>query len=158
MRQNTHIRAAPDSGDLDKKGTFHNTTLTTRQWEVIRYRTKGLSQTEVGRRLKTTRENVSEIERRARLKIEAAKATLAALQELDAPREVLIPSGTSVFEVVSMIILRADVLGVKLANSADDVLAAIRSTWGPKIKGHRLTSGARVEIAADGSLLLKRTV
>ena len=38
-----------------------------------------------------------------------------ALQELDATREVLIPSGTSVFEVVSMIILRADVLGIKLS-------------------------------------------
>ncbi len=31
-----------------------------------------------------------------------------------------------------MIILRADVLGVKLVNSADDVLAAIRSRGGQR--------------------------
>lgn len=112
----------------------------------------------MGKKLNTTRENVSEIERRARLKIEAAKATLAALQQLGAPREVLIPTGTSVFEVVSMIILRADVLGVRLVSSADDILAALRSQWRPKIRGHRLISGARVEIAADGSLLIKSAV
>ena len=60
-----------------------------------------------------------------------------------APREVLIPSGTSIFEVVSMIILRADVLGVKLLNSADDVLAAIRSTWKAKIQRSSLDFGGQ---------------
>ena len=137
--------------------TFHSTTLTPRQWEVIRYRAQGLTQAEVAKKLKTTRVNVSEIEHRARLKINAAKATLAALQELHATGEVLIPSGTSIFEVVSMIILRADVLGVKLQSSADDVLADIRSRWRAKIRGHRLTSVAKVEIATDGSLSFKKT-
>ncbi len=89
------------------------------------------------------------------MKISAAKATLAALQELDAKGEVLVPSGTSVFEAVFMIILRADILGVKLRGSADDVLAAIRSRWKSRIKGHRLTSAVRVEIAPDGSLIAR---
>ena len=136
---------------------FRGTALTSRQWEVVRFRTQGLTQIEVAKKLKTTRENVSEIEHRARLKIEAAKATLAALQELDAPRKVLIPNGTSIFEAVSMIILRADILGVRLLNTADEVLANIRSTWKSRIRGHRLTSLAKVEIAKDGSLLMKKT-
>jgi Tfx family DNA-binding protein len=140
---------------LDKKETFHSTTLTSRQWEVIRYRAQGLTQAQVAKKLRTTRENVSEIEHRARFKINAAKATLAALQELDATREVLIPSGTSIFEAVTMIILRADVLGVRLVSSADDVLSDIRSRWRGKIKGHRFISVAKVEIATDGSLLFK---
>ena len=55
--------------------------------------------------MKTSRENVNEIEHRARLKINAAKATLEALKMPDASGEVLIPSGTSIFEAVSMIIL-----------------------------------------------------
>ena len=137
--------------------TFHGTALTSRQWDVVRFRAQGLSQAEVAKKLKTTRENVTEIEHRARTKINAARATLAALQDLDSTREVLIPSGTSVFEAVPMILLRADVLGVRLRSSADEVLATIRSRWKTKIKGHRLTSAARLEISSDGSLLLKTT-
>ncbi|MCL5068036.1 MAG: Tfx family DNA-binding protein [Thaumarchaeota archaeon] len=135
---------------------FRNTTLTSRQWEVIRYRAQGLTQAAVASKLNTTRVNVTEVERRARLKINAAKATLAALQELHASGEVLIPSGTSVFEAVSMIILRADILGIRLQGTADDVLAAVRSIWRKKIRGHRLTSAAKVVIVTDGSLSYKK--
>jgi Tfx family DNA-binding protein len=105
--------------------------------------------------LNTSRENVNEIEHRARTKINTAKATLAALQELEAKGEVLIPNGTSIFEAVFMIILRADILGVKLRGSADDILAAIRSKWKGRIKGYRLTSAVKVEIVPDGSLMAK---
>ncbi len=134
------------------------TTLTARQWEVIRYRGQGFTQAEVAKKLKTSRENVNEIEHRARLKINAAKATLTALQDPDVSGEVMIPSGTSIFEAVSMILLRADVLGVKLQGSGDDVLAAIRSTWEAKIRGHRLTTAAKAQVGADGYLVVKKTL
>ena len=140
---------------MGARKAFHNTSLTARQWQVIRYRAQGITQAELAKVLNTTRENVNEIEHRARLKISAAKATVEALQELEAKGDVLIPSGTSIFEAVFMIIMRADILGVKLRGSADDVLAAIRSKWRPRIKGHRLTSAVKVEVAKDGSLLAR---
>jgi len=155
---NANIRAPRLRGALVRKPGFRSTTLTARQWQVIRYRAQGITQSELAKVLNTSRENVNEIEHRARMKISAAKATLAALQELDAKGEVLIPSGTSVFEAVFMIITRADVLGVKLRGSADDILAAIRSKWRGRIKGHRLTSAVKVEIAEDGSLVVKDSV
>ncbi|MDG6908881.1 MAG: Tfx family DNA-binding protein [Nitrososphaerota archaeon] len=132
--------------------SFRSTTLTPRQWQVVRYRAKGITQKELAVLLNTTRENVSEIEHRARLNIAAAKATIAALSELEAKGEVLVPNGTSIFEAVSMIILSADLLGVKLHGSADDILKAIRLRWRERIHGHRLTSAVKVEIAKDGSL------
>ncbi|MDA4134495.1 MAG: Tfx family DNA-binding protein [Thaumarchaeota archaeon] len=141
-----------------KRGTFQSTSLTSRQWEVIHYRAQGLTQAQVAKKLRTSRENVNEIEHRARLKINAAKATLEALKMPDASGEVLIPSGTSIFEAVSMIILRADVLGVRLQGSADDVLAAIRTNWEAKIRGHRLTMAVKARIGADGYLIIKKTV
>ena len=131
---------------------FLGTTLTARQWEVVRYRASGMTQATIAKKLNTTRVNVSEIEHRARLNINAAKATIAALQEIHAAGEVLVPTDTSIFEVVSMIILRADILGVKLQGTADDVLATIRARWKAKIKGHRLTAATKVEIKPDGSL------
>ncbi len=143
---------------MDKERRFQGTTLTPRQWEVIRYRAQGLTQAQLAKKLKTSRENVSEIEHRARVKIDAAKATLICLQALDASGEVLIPGGTSIFEAVSMVYLRADVLGVRLRGSADEVLAAIRSKWKKRIKGHRLTSAVKFEIATDGTLVAKNPV
>lgn len=140
---------------MAKGKAYHSTILTERQWEIIRYRAAGLTQAELAKKLNTSRENISEIEHRAGLKIKAAKATLAALQDLDATGEMLIPTGTCVFEGVTMIIQRADVLEVKLIKSADDVLAALRSKCRTKIRGHHFVSSVRVAIGKDGSLLLK---
>lgn len=135
--------------------TFRGTTLTVRQWDVLRYRANGMTQAAIAKKLNTTRVNVSEIEHRARLNINAAKATLEALHEIHAAGEVQLSSNTSVFEAVSTIILRADLIGVKLQGTADNMLATIRSKWKTKIKGHRLTASTKVEIKPDGSLLFK---
>jgi HTH-type transcriptional regulator, fmd operon transcriptional regulator len=143
---------------LSKKPSFLRTTLTARQWEVIRARAHGMTQAQLAKRLKTSRENVNEIEHRARMKIDAAKATIAALQDLEATGEILIPSGTSIFEALCMVFVRADILGVKLSTNADEMLAMMRSGWKGKIRGHRLTSAAKIGIASDGTLLVKKTL
>jgi HTH-type transcriptional regulator, fmd operon transcriptional regulator len=153
---NTQIMGRRLRASLRAKA-FQKTSLTARQWQVIRYRAQGITQAELAKVLNTSRENVNEIEHRARMKISAARATLAALQEIDARGEVLIPSGTDIFEAVFMVILRADVLGVKLKGSADDLLAAIRARWKGRIKGHRLASAVKIDIEKDGSIKLKDT-
>lgn len=141
--------------NLAKKAAFHGTILTSRQWEVMRYRAQGLTQAELARKLNTTRENISEIEHRAGAKIRAAKATLVALQNLDATGDLVIPSGTCVFDAVSTVIERANVLDIKLTNSADDILAIIRSKCRSKIRGHHLVASAKVEIHKDGTIALR---
>ncbi len=143
---------------LSRKASFLRTTLTARQWEVIRYRAHGMTQAQLAKKLKTSRENVNEIEHRARMKINAAKATLAALQDLEGTGEILIPSGTSIFEALCTVFVRADILGVKLRANADEMLEMMRSGWRGKIKGHRLTSAVKVGIASDGTLHVKKTL
>ena len=135
---------------------FHGTLLTHRQWEVLRYRSQGLTQSEVAKRLDTSRENVCIIEHRIWLKIEEAKATLVGLREMATKSKVLIPSGASVYEAVAELIQRADLLGVKLQNSSDDLLAALRSKCKGKIRGHHLISSVVVEITSDGKLHFER--
>lgn len=142
---------------LRKKESFHNTTLTSRQWEVIRYRAQGMTQAELAKRLKTSRENVNEIEHRARLKINKAKATLVALEDLEGTGAIMVPSGTSIFEAVCMVFVRADILGIKLRGNADEMLASMREGWSGKIRGHKVTSAAKLELAADGTLVVKKT-
>jgi len=105
--------------------------------------------------LDVTRENVCIIEHRAWLKIKEAEATLAGLREMASQSLVLIPSGASVYEATAELLQRADLLGVNLVNSSDDIVAAIRSKCRGKLRGHHLTSSIRVEVTADGQLSFK---
>lgn len=139
---------------MPKKAKYEGTALTPRQWEVVKMRAAGMTQAEVAKKLHTTRENVCIIERRARSKIRAAKATIVALQDLAAGKEMLLPSGTSVFEAVSSALVRADVLGIKLAMSADGLLAALRSKCKGRIRGHHLTAMVKLKIKDDGSVVI----
>jgi hypothetical protein len=132
-----------------------STVLTAKQWQVMRLRATGLTQTQVASRLRTTRENVSIIEHRAHENLRAAKATLEALEQLSDSRQLIIPSGTSVFEATSMILRRGDVLRVKLNINADSILALLRSRCKGRIRGHHLTSVIRVQISEDGSVTIK---
>jgi Tfx family DNA-binding protein len=110
---------------------------------------------QVAKRLRTSRENISIIEHRANANVRAAKATLAALEQLAESRELVVPSGTSIFEAVSMTLLRADVLRIKLRTSADSILAAIRSKCKGRIRGHHLTAAVRIRISEDGAITIK---
>jgi Tfx family DNA-binding protein len=109
----------------------------------------------VAKRLRTSRENVSIIEHRAYANVKAAKSALAAIEHLSESRELVLPSGTSVFEAVSMTLLRADMFRIKLRFSADSILAAIRSKCKKKIRGHHLTSPVRITIADDGNIRIR---
>jgi len=71
---------------------------------------------------------------------------------MDTDNHVLIPSGTCVYESIEMIILRADILGVKLRCSSDDMLAELRSRCKGKIRGHHLVSAVIAEVRNDGRL------
>lgn len=131
------------------------TILTQRQWQVMQLRATGLTQTQVAKRLHTTRENITIIEHRAHNNLRAAKATLARLEQLSESKELVVPSGTSIFEATSMILPRADVLRIKVKMSADSILAAIRSKCKARIRGHHLTAVAKIRISEDGAIMIK---
>ena len=115
----------------------------------------GLTQAQVAKRLRTTRENVTILEHRAHQNLKAAKATLAAIEELSGSKELIIPSGVSVFEATSMILRKADVLRIKVKMNADSILAALRTKRKGRIRRHHLIAAIRVRIDPDGSLKLK---
>ena len=87
--------------------------------------------------------------------LKSAKATLEALEQLSDSRELVIPSGTSIFEATSMILRRGDILRVKLRLSADSILALLRSRCRGRIRGHHLTTVVRVQLGEDGSVSIK---
>ncbi len=126
------------------------TLLTARQIEVLRLRKGGLTQDKVARILGTTRENVSIIERNAFHVIEAAKSTLEAFESLDAGSVITIPERTPIFDIPRIVLVRGDVLGVKVKTTEDDILAMVKSRG--KIRGHHLSSPMTIRIMPDGTL------
>ena len=95
------------------------------------------------------------IEHRAHENLRAAKATLSAIEELSGSKELIIPSGVSIFEAISMILRRADVLRIKVKMSADSILASLRARRKGRIRGHHLIAAIRIKIEPDGSLKMK---
>jgi len=122
---------------------------------VLQLRATGLTQNQVAKKLRTSRENISIIEHRAHANVRAAKATIAAIEQLSESRELIIPSGASIFEAVSMVLLRADMLRTKLRVSADSILAMIRSKCKGRIRGHHLTATIRIRISEDGTISIE---
>ena len=121
----------------------------------MRLRSTGLTQAQVAKELRTTRENVTILERRANDNLRAAKATLAAMERLSGSRELVIPSGVSVFEATSMILRKADVLRTKIKMNADAILATLRARHKGRIRGHHLVRAIRVKIEPDGSIKIR---
>ena len=122
---------------------------------MMKLRSAGLTQAQVAKKLRTTRENVTLLERRANENLKAAKATLAAVEELSASKELIIPSRISIFEATSLVLLRADILRIKVKMNADSILAALRSKRKGRIRGHHLIAPIKVKINADGSLTIE---
>jgi len=122
---------------------------------VMRLRSTGLTQAQVAKRLRTTRENVTILEHRAHENLMAARATLTAIEELSGSKELVIPSGVSIFEATSMILRRADLLRIKVKMNADSILALLRAKRKGRIRGHHLIVSIRVKIEPDGSLKIK---
>jgi len=121
----------------------------------LKLRATGLTQAQVAKRLHTSRENVTIIEHRAHENLRAAKATIAAIEDLSGSREFIIPSGVSIFEATSLILRRADVLRIKVKMDADSILASLRAKRRGRIRGHHLIAVVRVKINSDGSLQIK---
>jgi hypothetical protein len=122
---------------------------------VVKLRSTGLTQAQVAKKLRTTRENVTILERRAHENVKAAKATLAAMEGLSGSRELVIPSGVSVFEATSMVLRRADVLRTKVKMNADAILATLRARHKGRIRGHHLIVAIKVKIEPDGSIKMR---
>ena len=121
----------------------------------MRLRSTGLTQAQVAKKLRTTRENVTILERRANDNLRAAKATLAAMERLSGSRELIIPSRVSVFEATSMILRRADMLRIRVKMNADAILATLRARHKGRIRGHHLIRAITIKIESDGSLKMK---
>jgi Tfx family DNA-binding protein len=129
--------------------------LTDRQMQVLKLRSKGLTQEQTAKQLRTTRENISILETRARRNIRRAKATLEILEDLGVAIRILIKPETPVLEMARIVIKKADSSNVRLKLDCIDVLERIKTKARDKIRSKKVIEPISVVLLPHGDLLVE---
>ena len=129
--------------------------LTDRQIQVLRLRNRGLTQEETAKQIKTTRENVSILESRARRNITRARTTIEILEDLGVAVRVVIKPETPVLEMSNIIIKRADNANVKIKIDCIDLLERIKMRARNKIKGKKVVEAISVIVLPYGDVIVE---
>jgi Tfx family DNA-binding protein len=129
--------------------------LTDRQIQVLRLRNRGLTQQEAAKQLKTTRENVSILESRARRNITRARTTIEVLEDLGVAVRVVIKPETPVLEMSKIIIKRADDAKLKIKIDCIDLLERIKMKARNKIKAKKVVEAISVIVLPYGDLIVE---
>jgi hypothetical protein len=126
--------------------------LTEEQLKILAFRLDGLTQEEIARRLGTTRQNVSLIERRARGNIEKAEMTLRAYRRLQTAATVELVPSTHLVDVPRMLVDAADDAGVKISIDFALVYKQLRDEAGDSISGTRVVKPILLHVLRDGKI------
>ncbi|MEM2924864.1 MAG: Tfx family DNA-binding protein [Methanocellales archaeon] len=127
--------------------------LTEEQKKVLKLRDEGYTQREIAQMLGTSRANISIIEKRARLNLEKAKATIKEYSILLAPVRVKIKKGMDVINVPKLIFKHADKRGIKVRLNSLDLIARINAEKKDKIENRIILEDFEVYIAKNGDVI-----
>ncbi|AFC99043.1 DNA-binding protein, Tfx family [Methanocella conradii HZ254] len=126
--------------------------LTKRQVMVLRLRQAGMTQEEIARRIKTTRANVSLIEKRARENIDRSRETLKEWESIVSPVRVMIKKGTDVIKVPEVVFAEADRAGIHVKSNSLDLITRIKKEKGSIISNRTLTEDMEIDITDAGEV------
>jgi len=126
--------------------------LTKEQLKVLGFRIDGLTQEGIAKRLGTTRQNVSLIERRARGNIEKAEMTLRAYRRLQTTTTVELVPSMHLVDVPRMLVDAADDAGVKISIDFALVYKELRDEAGESISGTRVVRPILLHVLRDGKI------
>lgn len=127
--------------------------LTEEQKKVLKLRDEGYTQREIAQILGTSRANISIIEKRAKLNLEKARATIKEYSILLAPVRVRIKKGMDVLSVPKLIFKQADKRGIKVRLNSLELIARINAEKKDKIENRIIMEDFEVYIARNGGII-----
>ncbi len=119
---------------------------------VLRLRQSGLTQDEIARRIKTTRANVSLIEKRARENIDRSRETLKEWESIVSPVRITIKKGTDVIKIPEIVFSEADKSGIHVKSNSLDLITRIKKEKGTIIDNRTLTEDMEVDVTDTGEV------
>jgi Tfx family DNA-binding protein len=126
--------------------------LTEEQLKILGFKLDGLKQEEIARRLGTTRQNTSLIERRARDNLMKAEATMRAYRRLQTAATVELLPSMHLVDVPRMLVDAADNAGVKISIDFALVYKELRDEADDSISGTRVIKPILLHILRDGKI------
>jgi len=135
-----------------KYDTMKDGLLTDRQMEVLRYRKQGLTQQQIADIISTSKANVCTIEKSAMENIRRAKETLEFLYTLDATQLCIVPIGTDLFEVPSIIFKEAEKINIKVKYDTISLINRLRESRSQSCKARQVCEDIVVYITDQGEI------
>jgi HTH-type transcriptional regulator, fmd operon transcriptional regulator len=119
---------------------------------VLRLRQAGLTQEEIARRIKTTRANISLIEKRARENVERSKETIREWNSVVSPVRVTIPKGMDVMNVPDIVFAEADKASIHVKCDSIGLITLIKKEKSSSISNRIVNEPFEVDIANSGEV------
>jgi HTH-type transcriptional regulator, fmd operon transcriptional regulator len=119
---------------------------------VLRLRQSGLTQDEIARRIKTTRANVSLIEKRARENIDRSRETLKEWESIVSPVRISIKKGTDVIKIPETVFSEADKAGIHVKSNSLDLITRIKKEKGSAISNRTLDEDMEIDVTDTGEV------
>jgi Tfx family DNA-binding protein len=126
--------------------------LTEPQLTVLRLRLTGMSQVEIGGRLKTTRQNISIIERRGRRNLKLAEDTLREFKKLNLATSVKLKPGIHMVDIPRLVVDAADKANIKLKADFTRIYNEIRFKASECVRGTKVIKPITVLILENGDI------
>lgn len=126
--------------------------LTKQQVEVLKLRDLGLTQKAISEKLGTTRENISIMEKRAKVNIERCRETLREWERIKAPIVIKIAKGTDIFDIPGLIFEEADRNEIRVGSNQLEIIATLEREKKEIIRNRLLTGDLEVLVMKDGTV------
>jgi len=133
---------------------LEDTSLSEKQYLVLKARAEGKTQKEIAEEMGVSREAVTILEKRARKNVEMARRTVAAFELLD-PVTVEVPKGTDLFEVPRVLFRAGDRHGIDVLYNATSIIGMARRKAGSRVRGNRVAEGLKILLLRSGRLVFE---
>lgn len=124
------------------------------QLAVLKLRSKGLTQMQTAKQLRTSRANVSMIEHRARKKLEKARTTVRVYESILSFHSVQLEKGTRLQEIPSIVLHEADKFGIHLRSNLIEIIRMAKSASPSIIKEGKTIRKVEFTFSQSGKLSL----
>lgn len=132
-----------------------DTFLTERQLQVLRLRKERHSQTEIAKKLGTSRANISATEKMALNNIKRAKNTIELVKLIEAPIWLTVEPNSDLNDVVKDLYQLADSEGIRVTHTFTSLAKTIQEKASGRIRGRKILEKLDVAVARDGAVIIK---
>jgi Tfx family DNA-binding protein len=126
--------------------------LTDIQVDILSKRSKGMNQEAIAKRLGTSKQNISTIERRARRNLRLAIETVEFYDQLMAAGSLVLEPGTFKIDIPRLVVNAADKAGVKVNADFTRIYNEIKFKASDCVDGKVVVSPITVLIMTDGDI------